>query len=168
MQSRVELLSGERSCRIDKRRIARNPVVVCASTERISMYGEVTSPGIEQDRAIETIVHGCRSASELQTDAALRYRVGNSIVGRIDDTADRLRTPTQGRRAAHHLDLIGRQRIDGYEMIFAEIRGAVGSHAVFLNAHAIGVEPANDRAAGCSWRKAGAGDCGLVVKNLAK
>src|SRR6266436_3162753 len=154
MQSRVELLSGERSCRIDKRRIARNPVVVCASTERISMYGEVTSPGIEQHRAIETIVHGCRSASELQTDAALRYRVGNSIVGRIDDTADRLRTPAQGRRTAHHLDLIGRQRIDRYEMILAEIRRAVGADAVLLNFDSICVEPADDRTAGGAGRKA--------------
>src|SRR5262245_39146904 len=118
------------------------------------MYREVPGPGIEQDRTIETIVHGCRSTSELQTDAALRYRVRNAIVECIDDTADRLRTPAQGRRAAYHLDLIGRQRIDGYEMVLAQVRRAVGADAVFLDANAIDVEPANDRAAGRSGRKA--------------
>jgi len=41
------------------------------------MLCEVASPGIEQDSAIETMSTDVRSASELQTDAALRYRVGN-------------------------------------------------------------------------------------------
>src|SRR5262249_48125515 len=154
MQSRVELLSGERSCRVDKRRIARDPVVVGASTERIRMYGEVAGPSVQQDRTIETGVHGGRSTSKLQTDASLRYRIGNPIVDRIDDAADRLRTPAQGRRAAYHLDLIGRQRIDGYKMVLAQVRRAVGAEAVLLNADAIDVEPANDRAAGRSGRKA--------------
>src|SRR6266851_357135 len=135
-ECRAELSCFPVNGRVDKRRIARNPVVVGASTERIRMYGEVTSPGVEQDRAIEAVVNGCRSASELETDAALRYRVGNSIVGRIDDAADRLRTPSQRRRTAYHLDLIGRQRIDRYEMILAQIRRAVGADAVLLNANA--------------------------------
>src|SRR5262249_32707841 len=108
MERRVKLLSIKRSCWVDKRRIARDLVVVGASSERIHMYGEVTSPGVEQDRAIEAVVHGGPSAPELQTGAALRHRVRNAIVECIADAADRLRAPAQGRRTAYHLDLIGR------------------------------------------------------------
>jgi hypothetical protein len=53
-------------------------------------------------------------------------------------------------------------------MIFAEIRGAVGADAVFLDAHAIDVEPANDRTAGRAWREARSGDAGLVEEKIAE
>src|SRR5262249_57422624 len=53
-----------------------------------------------------------------------RQRLGNAVVGRADDAADRLRAVAQGRGAADHLDLIGRERIDRHAMILAKIRAA--------------------------------------------
>ncbi len=53
-------------------------------------------------------------------------------------------------------------------MVFAEIGGAVGADAVLLDAHAVDVEAADDRPAGCPGREARSGDAGLREQQVAE
>ena len=53
-------------------------------------------------------------------------------------------------------------------MVLAEIGGAAGADAVFLDAHAINVEAAHDRPAGRAGREARSGDAGLGEQQIAK
>jgi hypothetical protein len=99
---------------------------------------------------------------------AHRQRLGNTIVGRADDAADRRRAVTQRRGAAHDFDLIGRQRIDRHEMIFTEIGGAAAVGAVFDDSDAIDIETPDDRPAGGPRRKARTGNAGLGKQEIAE
>jgi hypothetical protein len=71
--------------------------------------------------------------------------LGDTVVGRADDAADRRRAVAQGGRAADDFDLIGCQGIDRYEMILAEVGGAARAGAVLEDADAIDVETPDDR-----------------------
>ena len=95
-------------------------------------------------------------------------RVGNPVVGRAHDAADRLRAIAQRRRPADHLDLVRGQRIDRHEVVFAEVGHAAAAHAVVDDADAIDVEAADDRPARCAGRKARAGDAGLGEQHVAQ
>ena len=75
-----------------------------------------------------------------------RNRVRDAVVGGADHAADRLRAVAQRRRSADHLDLVGGQRIDRHEMIFAEIGHAAAADAVLDDADAVDIEAADDRA----------------------
>ena len=96
------------------------------------------------------------------------HGVGNAVVGGADHAADRLRAVAQRRRSADHFDLVGGQRIDRHEMIFAEIGDAAAADAVLDNADAIDVEAAHDRPARRARRKARSGDAGLGEQEIAE
>ena len=125
------------------------------------MNREIAGAGIEQHRAVEAFVGRGRRAPELGADPARRDHGRDAVVGRLHHAADRLRTEAQGGRPADDLDLVGGERIDRHEMVLAQVGRAIGADAVFLDAHAIDVEAANDRPAGGAGRKARAGDAGL-------
>ena len=72
----------------------------------------------------------------------------------FDDAADGLRAEPQSRGTPDHLDFVARQWIDWHEVVFAEIGCAIGPGPVLLDAHAVDVEAAYDRSAGCARRKA--------------
>ena len=154
------------------------------------MDGEVAGAGVEDHRAVEPVVDRGDGAARLVSHARsghaagpsaltgnpelrsalrrARQRIGNAVVGGVDHAADRLRAPAQGRRSAHHLDPVGRQRIERHGVILAQLRDAARADAVFLDAHPIGVEAAHDRAARCARRKARAGDAGLGEQHVAE
>src|SRR5262249_56218140 len=90
------------------------------------------------------------------------------VVGGGEDAADRLRAVAQGRGAADHLDLIGREWIDRHEMILAKIRDAAAARPILDNADAIDVEAADDRPARGAGRKARPGDAGLGEQHVAE
>ena len=190
---RVRLPPVERQRLVARRQIgiARDAVVVGAPAERVGMEGEIAGAGIEDDGAIEAVVDAGEGAAHLVLQARpghgggpdrlhghavaarLRLRragqrVGDPVVGRVDHAADRLRAPAQRRRAAHHLDPFGRQRIERHGVILAELRHAARADAVLLDAHAIGIEAAHDRAARRAGREARAGDAGLGEQDVAE
>ena len=190
---RVRLPSVERQRLVARRQIgiARDAVVVGAAAERIGMEGEVARAGIEDDGAVEAVVDGGAGAAHLVLQAwpghgggptafmgipigsrlGLRragQRIGDPVVGGVDDAADRLRAPAQRRRSAHDLDPLGRQRVDRHGVVLAQLRHAARADAVLLDAHAIGIEAAHDRAAGRAGRKARAGDAGLGEQDVAE
>ena len=190
---RVRLPPVERQRLVARRqiRIARDAVVVGVPAERVGMEGEVAGTGIEDDGAIEAAVdtgegaahlvlqawsshrgrtgglHGHSVAARLRLRRA-GQRIGDPVVGRVDDAADRLRAPAQRSRTAHHLDPFRCQRIDRDRVILAQLRHAACADAVLLDPHAIGIEAAHDRAAGRAGRKAGAGDAGLGEQQVAE
>ena len=82
--------------------------------------------------------------------------------------ADCLRAEPQCGWPANDFDLVAGERIDRHKMVFAEVGGAIGADAVLLDADAIDVEPADDRPAGCTGRKARSGDAGLFEQEVAE
>ena len=150
--------------------IRLHAVIVGTAAKGVGVECEVAGAGIEQHSALATVVdarHGgsrldARAVSLIQgakrTERAAGQRVGNPVVGRTDDAADRLRAIAQCRRPADHLDLIRRQRVDRHEVVFAEVGHAAAAHAIIDDADAIDVEAADDRPARCAGRKARAGD----------
>src|SRR5262249_36658791 len=143
---RARLRRPRRFCRIrwEEIRIARNAIVVCAASERVSMHRDIAGATIEQHGAFDPIIDALHGRARLDVETAryvrgggnsfvdgggragggrswtARQRLGNAVVGRADDAADRLRAVAQGRGAADHLDLIGREWIDRHEMILAK------------------------------------------------
>ena len=95
-------------------------------------------------------------------------RIRDAVVGGADNAADRGRAVAQRCRAAHDLDLVGGERIDRHEMIFAEIGDAAAADAVLDDADAIDVEAADDRPAGGARREAGAGDARFGEQEIAE
>ena len=89
----------------------------------------------------------------------------HAVVDRVDDAADGLAAVAQGRRAAHDLDALRRQRIDRHAVIGPDIGDIEAADAVFENAHAVGVEAADDGPAGAG-REAGAGDARFVRQGV--
>ena len=79
----------------------------------------------------------------------------------LNYAADRLRAEPQCGGPADDLDLVTRKGVDWHKVVFAEVGCAIGADAILLDAHAIDVQPANDRSAGCTGRKARSGDAGL-------
>ena len=152
-QRRVRLPSVERTrlrgvgngCGIGRESIGivGHAIVVGFAAECIGVDRKITAAGIEQRSAIDAVVDGGCGASRLERDARprlgggrrlrksrnrrryARQRRWNAVVGRLDNTADRLRPEAQGGGPADHLDLIGRQRIDRDRMILAEVRSAI-------------------------------------------
>ena len=190
---RIRLPPVERQRLVARRqiRIARDAVVVVSPAERVGMKGKIAGGGVEDDGAVEAVVdcgagaahlvfqarsgHGGRADRLYGHAIAARLRLRRAgqrirypVVGRVDHAADRLRAPAQGRRAAHHLDPFGRQRIERHGVIFAELRHAARADAVLLDAHAVGIETAHDRAARGTGREARAGDAGLAEQEIAE
>ena len=139
------------------------------------MDRDVVAGGIEQHRTFAPEIDARQRRARLKAGAGIRCRklrrlgvvavgldrrhcaarqcFGNAVVAGADHAADRLRSVAQRRRSANDLDLIGRERIDRHEMIFAEIGCAVAANAVLDNAHAVDIQPSNDRAARCTGRE---------------
>ena len=190
---RVRLPPVERQRLVARRQIgiARDAVVVGVPAERVGVEGEIARAGVEDDGAVEAVVDAGEGAAHLVLQArpghgrgadrlhrhsvAARLRLRRAgqrirypVVGRVDDAADRLRAPAQRRRTAHHLDPFGGERIERHGVILAELRHAARADAVLLDAHAIGVEAAHDRAARGAGREARAGDAGLAEQEVAE
>jgi len=131
--------------------------------------GEVAGAGVEQHAAFAAIVdtrygapaldagatalvHACRRLIDARgrakrAERPARQRVGNPVVGRTHHAANRLRAVSQRGRPTDHLDLIGCQRVDRHEVVFAQVRGATAADAVVDDADAIDIEAADDRPA---------------------
>ncbi len=165
---RLRRTRGQKRVGGNEIRITWDAVIARRAAIGVGVEGEIAGAGVEQHPAFEAVVDRGGGASGLQAEPARRDRLGNAVVGRAHDAADRLRTPAQGGRAAHHLDLVGRQRIDRHEVVLAQVRGAAAADAVLQDADTIDVEAADDRAAGSAGRKARAGDAGLVEQHVAE
>ena len=169
--------------------IARHPVVFGLAAEGIGVEGEIVLAASSSTPPSRPVVDARQRAAQLKAahprgsalaaeplsragaqraERSARQRLGDAVVGRADDAADRLRAVAQRRRPADHLDLAGRQRIDRHEVVFAEIGHAAAADAVVDDADAIDIEPANDRAAGRSGREARTGDAGLGEQEIAE
>ena len=108
------------------------------------MHGEIAGSGGHLEGAIGAPVHRIEPASRLDAEPARRNDLGNAIVAGVDHAADRLRAVPQRRRAAHHLDAICRERIDGNSVVLAQRGDIVRADAVLLHAHTIVVQAADD------------------------
>ena len=128
------------------------------------MHCNVASRAVDQYAAQPVVDRGCRAAQfqfragpaaiPTRIVAAKRQRVRNTIVRRADDATDRLRAVAQGRRSPDHLDLVGRERHDRHEMVFAEIGHSASADSVLDDANAIHIQPADDRPRRGAGRKA--------------
>src|SRR5262245_37864598 len=98
--------------------------------------------GVEQKAAVDATVDAGHAAAPLGAPAAClvrrggwrlddnralgsvgratRQRLGNAIVLRSDDAANRCRSVAQRRGSADHLDLVGAQRIDRNEVVLTK------------------------------------------------
>ncbi len=168
LRGRVGLTAVDRPGLVEQIRIARYVVIAALAAIGVGMHREIAGAGIEQDAALDTAIDRADRRARLRGHAgrrghirerslggqaialerchrAGRQRIGDAVVGRADDAADRRRSITQGRWPADHFDLVGRERVDRNEMILAEIRSAVAADAVFDDADAIDVETPDDR-----------------------
>src|SRR5262249_2338081 len=151
---------------VEQIRIARNVVIAGRAAVDIGMHGDIVATGVEQHAAFDPAIdrtHGrarlniharrtlCARERRLHGQAVVlegrrrtgRHRLRNAVVGGADHAADRGRAIAQRGWAANHLDLVGRERINRYEVIFAKVRGPAATRAVLDNADAVDVEAAD-------------------------
>src|SRR4030095_13016603 len=144
--------------------------------------------GVEQKSAVDAIVDTGYGAARLGAPAACLVgdggrclddngargslvraagqRLGNAIVLRSDDAANRCRSVAERCGSADDLDLVGAQRVDRNEVVLAEIGSAACADAVLRDADAIDVEATHDRAARRAGREARSGDSGLAEQEV--
>ncbi len=155
------------------------------------MNRKIAASGIEQNAAFDATIDRIDRGTRLGRHAARRsgicegglHRkpirskrrgsaggqcVRNAIVAGADHAADRCGPVAQGGGSANDFDLVGRNRIDRHEVIFAQIRRAVGANSVLDDPDAIDVEAPDDRPAGRAGRKFRAGDAGLGKQQIAE
>ena len=190
LRCRIRLMAADRPCGVVQIRIARNVIVRGLAAVDVGVEGKIAAAGVEQNAAFDAAIDRAERAARLRGDArrglcggkrrlgrhavalerrrARGQRVGNAIVGRAHHAADRGRAVAQRGGPAHHLNLVGRERIDRHEVILAEIGSAAGIGAVLDDADAIDVEPPDDRPAGSAGREARAGDAGFGEQEIAE
>ena len=155
------------------------------------MNGKIAASGVEQNRAFDATIDGIDRGTRLGRHAARRLDicqgslhrkpirlkrrrgagrqcVRNAIVAGADHAADRRGPVTQRCGPTNDFDLVCRNRIDGYEVIFAQIRRSIGANSILDDPDAIDVEAPNDRPAGRPGRKFRAGDAGLGEQQIAE
>jgi hypothetical protein len=84
------------------------------------MHGEIAGAGGHLEGAVGTVVDRAEAALGARGEAAPRDELGDAVVAGAYHAADGLRTVAQGRRAAHHLDLVGCEGIDRTGVILAQ------------------------------------------------
>jgi hypothetical protein len=65
--------------------IVRNAIGFCLAAEGIAMNREIAGAGIEQHRAIETIIDRGPGSAQLGAESALRDRGRNPVIAGLDD-----------------------------------------------------------------------------------
>ena len=172
----IRLASVKWLGRVEQIRIARNIVVAGLAAVGVGMNRKIAAAGVEQNGTFDATIDRIDRGTRLGRHAARRFGicqrglhrkpiglkrrrgagrqcVRNAIVAGADHAADRCGPVAQGCGSTNDFDLVCRNRIDGYEVIFAQIRRAVGANSVLDDPDAIDVEAADDRPAGRAGRK---------------
>ena len=89
-----------------------------------------------------------RADASLHDAAGGQALVRDTAVHQIDDPAEDAGAVEQGRRAAEHLRLANRERIDAHRVVRTGARGVEAADAVLGHLEAVSVQAADDRPAG--------------------
>ena len=147
-------------------REVRNLDVFSRALEAIEMNHDAPKLKLDQPRAGTLFFRRAKARVRLAHERPLQTLRRNAIVDQVHDTTDGVRTVEQGRRPAHHVDGLDRERLRADRMIGTDLRGIDRRDAVLQNTDAVFAQAANHRSARTRSEVSRA-DAGLAVERFA-
>src|SRR6188768_2116487 len=122
----------------------RGVVVVRMAAESIGVPGEFTAAVVRLPGEVAPVGATVVATHHFGIETILRHARGHPLADGIDHTADGLAAISQGRRAAHHLDALRDEGIDGHAMIRPYVGNIETADAVFQHADTVCIHAADD------------------------